>query len=66
MPNNKKDIVYHLRLLSKDWPKGHWLCPCGSGPFGAQYLLIDCGAEFELAKRFLVASDVLRGALEFW
>lgn len=30
-PNKKKDILYHLRLLSQDWPKGHWLCPCGSG-----------------------------------
>jgi hypothetical protein len=29
--NKKKDIIYHLRLLSLDWPKGHWLCPCGSG-----------------------------------
>lgn len=29
--NNKDDILYHLRLLSQDWPKGHWLCPCGSG-----------------------------------
>ncbi len=25
------DVVYFLRLLSQDWPKGHWLCPCGSG-----------------------------------
>ena len=31
IPNKKKDLIYHLRLLSKDWPKGHWLCPCGSG-----------------------------------
>ena len=29
--HKKKDLIYHLRLLSKDWPKGHWLCPCGSG-----------------------------------
>lgn len=29
--NNKDDVLYHLRLLSQDWPKGHWLCPCGSG-----------------------------------
>lgn len=29
--NKKKDVIYHLRLLSLDWPKGHWLCPCGSG-----------------------------------
>lgn len=31
IPNKKKNVIYHLRLLSKDWPKGHWLCPCGSG-----------------------------------
>ena len=31
IPHKKKDLMYHLRLLSKDWPKGHWLCPCGSG-----------------------------------
>ena len=31
IPNKKKDLIYHLRLLSQDWPKGHWLCPCGSG-----------------------------------
>lgn len=29
--NRKKDVTYYLRLLSKDWPRGHWFCPCGSG-----------------------------------
>lgn len=29
--NRKTEVLYHLRLLSKDWPKGHWPCPCGSG-----------------------------------
>jgi hypothetical protein len=29
--NKKADILYYLRLLAKDWPKGHWCCPCGSG-----------------------------------
>lgn len=24
-------VRYLLRVLSKDWPKGHWDCPCGSG-----------------------------------
>lgn len=24
-------VRYLLRVLSKDWPKGHWPCPCGSG-----------------------------------
>lgn len=31
IPHKKKDLIYRLRLLSQDWPKGHWLCPCGSG-----------------------------------
>lgn len=30
IPPQKKDVIYYLRLLSQDWPKGHWLCPCGS------------------------------------
>jgi len=30
IPCKKSNILYHLRLLSQDWPKGHWLCPCGS------------------------------------
>lgn len=28
---NNSALTYHLRLLSQDWPKGHWLCPCESG-----------------------------------
>lgn len=31
IPPRKKDLTYYLRLLSQDWPKGHWLCPCGNG-----------------------------------
>lgn len=31
IPNKKTDVICHLKLLSNDWPKGHWLCPCGSG-----------------------------------
>ena len=30
-PNNKRDIQCLLRVLSQDWPKGHWACPCKSG-----------------------------------
>jgi hypothetical protein len=30
IPNKQESLLYHLRLLSQDWPKGHWLCPCGS------------------------------------
>ncbi|MEQ9172277.1 MAG: hypothetical protein RIE87_13805 [Rhodospirillales bacterium] len=29
-PRNEKKVRYLLKLLSKDWPKGHWDCPCGS------------------------------------
>jgi hypothetical protein len=25
------EVLYLLRLLSQEWPKGHWQCPCGSG-----------------------------------
>lgn len=28
---NEKDVRYYLKLLSQSWPKGHRLCPCGSG-----------------------------------
>jgi len=31
IPNRRRSLLYHLRLLSQDWPKGHWSCPCGSG-----------------------------------
>lgn len=31
IPNKRGSLHYHLRMLSQDWPKGHWLCPCGSG-----------------------------------
>ena len=31
IPHKKQDVIYYLRILSQDWPKGHWLCPCGSG-----------------------------------
>jgi hypothetical protein len=29
--SKRKGLIYHLRLLSQEWPKGHWACPCGSG-----------------------------------
>jgi hypothetical protein len=31
IPTKRECLLYHLRLLSQDWPKGHWPCPCGSG-----------------------------------
>ena len=31
IPHRKSSLNYYLRLLSQAWPKGHWLCPCGSG-----------------------------------
>lgn len=24
-------VLAYLELLAQEWPKGHWLCPCGSG-----------------------------------
>lgn len=29
--NRREALIYHLRLLSQEWPKGHWACPCGGG-----------------------------------
>lgn len=31
IPKKKKDVINYLRLLARPWPKGHWICPCGSG-----------------------------------
>jgi hypothetical protein len=31
VPIKRELIVYYLRLLSQEWPRGHWPCPCGSG-----------------------------------
>jgi len=31
IPNRRDKLLYHLRLLSHPWPKGHWNCPCSSG-----------------------------------
>ena len=31
IPNERNKLLYYLKLLSEEWPKGHWLCPCGSG-----------------------------------
>ena len=31
IPHDEMILIDHLKLLTKDWPKGHWLCPCGSG-----------------------------------
>jgi hypothetical protein len=28
--NDPKLILRYLRVLAAPWPKGHWLCPCGS------------------------------------
>lgn len=29
--NNLAEVRRYLRVLSQEWPKGHQLCPCGSG-----------------------------------
>lgn len=41
-------VAYNLRLLSQPWPKGHWMCPCGS-----QKIVRQCCAESlrELAQK---------------
>ena len=31
LPKNEALIKRYLAVLSRAWPKGHWLCPCGSG-----------------------------------
>ncbi len=30
LPSNQRALKQILKLLSQDWPKGHWPCPCGS------------------------------------
>lgn len=60
---NKKEVIeYHLKLLSRDWPKGHWLCPCGSGKILRQCHRNDLWAMHErvppsIARRMLRRLD---------
>ncbi|MDX0778235.1 hypothetical protein GOD44_28105 [Sinorhizobium medicae] len=56
--NKRKGLLYHLRLLSHDWPKGHWPCPCGSGT-----LLRHCHRDYLMAMHQRVPSNVARRML---
>ncbi len=38
---NEKKIEYLLRILSKDWPRGHWICPCKSGQIIRKCCVVD-------------------------
>ena len=42
--NDERQVIRYLRSLKKDWPRGHWDCPCGSG-----LIIRKCCAD-ELAK----------------
>lgn len=58
VPNKKADLIYHLRLLSQDWPKGHWLCPCGNGK-----LLRHCHRDEMMALHRRIAPRIARRML---
>lgn len=58
IPNKRKSLLYHLRLLSQDWPKGHWPCPCGSGR-----RLRHCHHDEAMAIHQRVPPDVARRML---
>jgi hypothetical protein len=58
IPNKREDLLYPLRLLSQDWPKGHWLCPCGSGK-----LLRHCHRDGLMALHRRVLPSVARRML---
>ena len=56
--NKKQNVIYYLRLLSQDWPKGHWWCPCGSGKLlrhchKADLMALHSGLSPRMAKRML-------------
>jgi hypothetical protein len=58
IPNRRQSLLYHLRLLSKDWPKGHWPCPCGSGK-----RLRHCHSNELIAMHQRVPPDIARRML---
>ena len=58
IPNKQEGLFYHLRLLSQDWPKGHWQCPCGSGKplrncHRNELMAMHCRVSPGVAKRML-------------
>ncbi|TPI12217.1 SEC-C domain-containing protein [Mesorhizobium sp. B4-1-3] len=56
--NKRESLLYHLRLLSQDWPKGHWPCPCGSGK-----ALRRCHHQDLMAMHRRVPPDIARRML---
>lgn len=57
----------HLRL-STDTRKieGYGAGPCGVGPYGVPYLLIDRGDDFEDKDRWATGLLLCQNALDFW
>lgn len=56
---NERKIIYLLRILSKDWPRGHWDCPCKSGQIIRKCCINDlaklsANVPSKVAKRMLV------------
>jgi hypothetical protein len=58
IPNKRKRLLYHLRLLSQEWPKGHWPCPCGSGD-----RLRHCHADQMMAMHRRIPPEIARRML---
>jgi hypothetical protein len=52
------DLLYLLRLLSQNWPKGHWSCPCGSGK-----RLRDCHRKELMARHHRAPPPIARQML---
>lgn len=59
VPNKKESLIYYLRLLSQGWPRGHWLCPCGSG-----VRLRHCHRDDMAAMQRRIAQPVARRMLK--
>lgn len=57
----------HLRPVhSTERVEGYGAGPFGVGPFGRPYLLIDLGADKELAQRWCVGLDLCQRVLTWW
>lgn len=58
VPNRRDTLIYYLRLLSQAWPKGHWVCPCGSGK-----IVRNCHREELTALHERIASNIAKRML---
>jgi hypothetical protein len=56
-----RPVVYGTEQVA-----GYGRGPYGIGPYGMPYLLIDLGSHLPGDQRYLVASEMLRGVIEFW